>query len=241
MSRSPWPRHVTPRGIRIEPSRRAVLSLLRQLQRHHVLLRLQGDGTAAWQTLLLAVDTTRDRLLIDVPFPTDCAAREGATLHFSAAIGGDRRVHFTAELKQRTAAGWWLSLPEEAVSLQRRYAERLRGKQVSCGDGEPWCAEFRDGDRYYAAVVDDLSLTGIRLRMSGPFLPALRRGGRLRDLRFTLDGHRFVRQGSVCHATLDENGALQLGCALDVAPAPGDMLLERVLQRRLRAERQTDG
>lgn len=164
--------------------------VLAHLQRSHSLI-----GLARWpagelrprmshQSIILECDAEAG-LLLDAPSPAGFEAVPGERLVLRAALGGLRHIGFSSTLNGSTASGdLRVAMPERVDLLQRRRSPRLR-----CGNRVPALVEFGlTNGRRYSALLEDVSVAGMRISLTGPFMPRLAEGTRLCRLSFELEG-----------------------------------------------------
>lgn len=204
--------------------------VLVHLRRSHAII-----GVAHWpdgaprpgvshQSIILDCDEATGQLLLDAPFPADFAAQPGDRLVLRAALGGQRHMGFSTTLTQIVADGTLqVRMPASIELLQRRRAPRLR-----CGNRLPALVEFGLADgRQYSALLEDVSAAGMRISLTGAFMPQLAEGTRLCRLSFELKGRTLECRARV-QRWRQRGGQVEAGLAFTTIEPTAQRTLERL-------------
>ena len=137
-----------------------------------------GDATAAYQTLILAIDVQRNILWLDDLFPNNYALDVGDEIRLSHHVKGLQlsfSTHIIAFATAYGAQGFAVTLPE-SVSYQPRRQHR----RALMGDKAKFGAKIRPigQDISYANILD-VSAGGVRVSVAGNLLRQLRHGALL--------------------------------------------------------------
>ncbi len=216
-----------------------VLHLFR-LRREHRLLRMRIDGIQGeFQTLLLEVDVSGQRLLLDEPFPLPLPleAMSGRRVHVASNEGAastrfDSLVLGKAMHKDVPLLA--LAMPASVSAAQRRNSYRLAVDERTPVEAMLRCA----GAGTLEARVLDLSVQGIRLEVPGHH-PELQQA----PLLLRLGGE----QGMLCQLQIrnlnlrsfGDNTTL-LGGRFDGLNPPQVQQIERFIVRCQRSQRQRE-
>ncbi|MAR91521.1 MAG: hypothetical protein CML06_11670 [Pseudomonadales bacterium] len=212
-----------------------------RLRREHHLLQVRSPGLDQWfQSLVLEVDVSGQRLLLDEPFPHQlpAAAWQGRRLRVSTREGSLGTL-FDTEVRQVLQQPEGIALVT-AMPRQVEAAQRRRHFRVAVHSGMPVDAVVRlPASGNMAARVLDLSVSGVRVALPGEHeqLPA---GSRL-WLRLGLEDP-MVAMLSACYLRPSPllPDATEVGAHLNGLNPQQMKVLERFLFRLQRLQRQRE-
>jgi c-di-GMP-binding flagellar brake protein YcgR len=199
-------------------------------------IEIEGRGYK-YQSVILSVDPAAGSILIDELFPAGFNGCAGQAVTIAIRRQDGSRAGFATHITERSSAGgvdnYRLSLPGSVGYQQRREVFRLRLSR-----GAATHSEFQTTDRQFcAAVVRDLSATGIRLELQNSIQVAA--GDLLTGLDFEFEQHRFHCQAAVRHVHNGRSGEIVIGAVFRDISRSEQRLLERIImQQQRRAVRQ---
>ncbi len=143
-----------------------------QAYRQHQFIYVMIKGEEAlFQSMILDIDTQHGQLLIDELFPRDMSAVPGQRVSVFVKAEEGRSFQFNTYVIAKQAEDnseiYTLRLPEEVSNHQRREAYRLL---IDTGTQGSHLVISPDDTRRFLANINDLSTTGVGLRIEGDTL-----------------------------------------------------------------------
>ena len=195
------------------------------------------DGMVGhFQSVILRVDPLSGSILIDELFPLGAVLLPAQPLTISVRQADGSRIGFATQIiERRHSAGvdnYLLRLPASVAYRQRREVFRLR-----LARNRPLASEFQTADRQFcAAVVQDLSASGIRLELQNAI--PLAKGDMLTALDFEFERQHFQCQACVRHVYYDRSGKTIIGAAFSHFPRTQQRQLERIIMQQQQQQQQ---
>lgn len=204
-----------------------------EAQRSRAIIEVEVEGAKQrYQSVILHVDVGGGAMLIDELFPAGFIGLAGQALKIVVRRIDGSRVGFATQIIERSRSGdvdnYRVGLPASIAYEQRREVFRL-----SVAHDARARSEFRTADsQYCAALIQDVSATGIRLELQNDV--ALAAGDELADLDFEFAGLRFRCRADVRHVYRDRHGGTAIGAAFVDFPRAQQRQLERIIMQQQR-------
>lgn len=204
-----------------------------EAQRSRAIIEVDVEGgRQRYQSVILQVDIGAGSMLIDEFFPAGFIGPVGQALKVTVRRIDGSRVSFATHIVERNRRdevdNYRVKLPASIDYKQRREVFRLNVAHDTRAR-----SEFRTGDsQFCAALVQDVSATGIRLELQNDIEVAA--GDVLANLDFEFAGQRFQCGADIRHVYRDRHGGTAIGVAFRDFPRPQQRVLERIIMQQQR-------